>query len=336
MHSADWVENLFLKSFGCLVFISMKLFDAHCHLTDDALSKLEAHAAAAGVEGMACCFDFSNAWNPVAPGGLSFSNAWKKYPQVFPMIGMHPWHVPTIGPEAKRERSRRSDEAATGTGAAIHPWFVRCRAGAACPERGRRETQPETAITLLRQKASAWQADRGYSWKETFQPLEKMLRDFPSLGIGETGLDFSKKFTNRAEQEECFAAHLDLARELDRPVTVHCVKAWGRLIEILKEHPAPRIVLHAFGGSAELIPELMKLNCWFSFGEAVMNPKAKRARAAVVAVPADRLLIETDSCGEPEKLIDVARAVAELRGVPVEEIAELTFKNARTVFSSTD
>ena len=166
-----------------------------------------------------------------------------------------------------------------------------------------------------------------------------------SVGIGETGLDFQEKFTNRAEQEECFAAHLDLARELNRPVTVHCVQAWGRLIDILKEHPAPKIVLHAFGGAVELIPELTELNCTFSFCGNVTNPNAKRVRAAAVAVPADRLLIETDApdfppagCdppNEPANLVHVAQTVAELRGVPVEEIAELTFDNAQKVFGST-
>ena len=159
-----------------------------------------------------------------------------------------------------------------------------------------------------------------------------MVRGFPMLGIGECGLDFCDRFTNRAEQGECFAAHLDLARELDRPVTVHCVQAGGRLVEILRDHPARRILLHAYSGSAELIPELMKLNCWFSFGEAVMNPNAKRVRAAAVAVPADRLLIETDSVDEPDKLIEVARAVAALRGVSVEEIAEMTFNNTQSLF----
>ena len=181
------------------------------------------------------------------------------------------------------------------------------------------------------------------NWEESLPLMRKLLVDFPELGIGETGLDFQTRFSNCAEQEACFAAHLDLARELNRPVAVHCVQAWGRLIGILREHPAPKILLHAFGGAVELIPELTELNCWFSFCGNVTNPKAKRVRAAAAAVPAGRLLIETDSpdfppagCdapNEPANLIHVARAVAELRGVPVEEIAELTFDNALKLFS---
>jgi TatD DNase family protein len=206
-----------------------------------------------------------------------------------------------------------------------HPWFVEGRDGS--PSR-------------------PWRAEDStpYLWKQDIQCLEKLLRDFPNLGIGETGLDFQEKFTNRAEQEASFAAHMDLARELNRPVAVHCVHAWGRLIEILREHPAPKIILHAFSGATDLIPELVDINCWFSFCGSVANPQAKRARASVVAVPEDRLLIETDSpdfpplgcplTNEPANLIHVARAVAELRGISVEAVASRTFSNAAQVFSA--
>lgn len=185
----------------------------------------------------------------------------------------------------------------------IHPWFVR----------------PKHLRTDLQQ-------------------LESLLRKHPSAGIGETGLDFQAQFLNRAAQEESLSAHLDLAREWNRPVSIHCVRAWGRLVDLLRAHPAPRILLHAFSGSPELVPELVKLNCRFSFCGSVANPHARRVRAAAGAVPADRLLIETDSpdftpsgCrppNEPARLVYVARAVAGLRGVPVEEVACTSFANA--------
>jgi TatD DNase family protein len=283
----------------------MKLFDSHCHLQDDALlpniGNVMECAMATGVERMACCGTSPADWDQV----LQLA---EQFPQIIPMIGIHPWFIPMIGPEAKRERPRRSDEAATDQGAAIHPWFV------------------------------------SGEWKQSVQALKKLLREHPEAGVGETGLDFQEKFTNRAEQEASFAAHLDLARELNRPVAVHCVQAWGRLIEILREHPAPKIILHAFGGAPELIPDLVKLNCWFSFCGSVTNPNAKRVRASAVAVPENRLLIETDSpdfpplgCSspnEPSSLIHVARAVAELRGVSSEGLAALTFSNAANLFES--
>jgi TatD DNase family protein len=222
-------------------------------------------AAKAGVERIACCGTCSDDWEKV------FRLA-ERFPQIFPMIG-------------------------------IHPWFV------------------------------------SKGWEDDFQILENLLRENPKAGIGETGLDFQKRFTNCAEQDASFTAHLDLARELNRPVAVHCVQAWGRLIEILREHTAPRILLHAFGGAPELIPELVELNCWFSFCGAVMDTQAKRMRASVAAVPDDRLLIETDSpdftppgcssSNEPANLVHSARAIAELRGVSPEKLTEQTFINAK-------
>lgn len=266
-----------VSSAAC-IFNGMKLFDAHCHLQVPelfpAIGKTMARTEAAGVERMACCGTRSNDWNAVLLLAA-------EYPQVIPMIGIHPWFV---------KQQRLTEDS--------HPCLT----------------------------------------------LEKLLREHPEAGIGETGLDFQKRFTNSAEQEASFAAHLDLARELNRPVAVHCVNAWGRQIEILREHSAPRVLLHAFGGAAELIPELVELNCWFSFCGSVTHPKARRVRAAAVAVPEDRLLIETDSpdfppsgCPEPNEpanLVVIARAVAELRGVSPESLASQTFANAERFFAS--
>ncbi|MCC7300101.1 MAG: TatD family hydrolase [Verrucomicrobia bacterium] len=268
----------------------MKLFDAHCHLQDDALfpaiGSVLARAAAAGVERMACCGTRSKDWNRIFQ--LSES-----YPQIFPMIGTHPWFV-----KGRDGSPSRPDNAARP---AVEPY-------------------------------------------QDIQTLENLLRAHPEAGIGETGLDFQERFTNRAEQEASFAAHLDLARELNRSVAVHCVHAWGRLIEILRAYPAPRVLLHAFGGPAELVPELVTLNCWFSFCGAVANPRAKRVRAAAVAVPEDRLLIETDSpdfapanCAmpnEPANLIHVINALSELRGTTVDSMIRYTFSNAESVFGA--
>lgn len=178
-------------------------------------------------------------------------------------------------------------------------------------------------------------------WKSDVQALGKLLREHPSAGVGECGLDFQKQFKNRAEQEECFVAHLELAAELGRPVAVHCVRAWGRLLEILREHPMPKKIIHAFSGAVELIPELTELNCWFSICGNVTKPEAKRVHAAAAAIPEDRLLIETDApdfrpvgCekpNEPANLVLVVRAVAELRGQPVGQVADSTFRNAESL-----
>lgn len=253
--------------------ISMKLFDAHCHLQVPEIlpdiGRIMDRAAVSGVERMVCCGTNAGDWNTVL-------RLPERFERIISMIGIHPWQV-------------------------------------------------------------------SVDWKENVQCLEKLLQKNPHAGIGETGLDFQKRFTNRAEQEACFTAHLKLARELNRPVAVHCVQAWGRLIEILHESSVPKIILHAFGGAPELIPELVELNCWFSFSGSVADPQAKRTRVSAATVPEDRLLIETDSpdftpagClfpNEPSHLTHVTCAVAELRCIPPERLAAITYANAEYLFT---
>lgn len=251
-------------------------------------------------------------------------------------------HCHVLPPEAFARAAATGVENVAICGTSSKDWKNVLELSKKFPGIGKEKCAPTQLVPMI--GIHPWFCSR--QWKEDFQTLEETVQKVPDLGIGETGLDFQERFTNRAEQEASFAAHLELARELNRPVAVHCVQAWGRLIEILREFPAPKKILHAFGGSPELIPELVELNCRFSFCGNVTNPNAKRVRASAVAVPDDRLLIETDSpdfppagCvppNEPANLIHIARAVAELRGVPVEQIAELTFNNARTVFGLTD
>jgi TatD DNase family protein len=290
------------------ILARMKLFDAHCHLQDEILfqnlGNVMGRAKDADVEKLVCA-------------GTS----------------------PADWPRVAEITARFPHETVSAFG--LHPWFVKGRDGS--PSRPNKAARPDFG-ELSRAAVEPCQKD--------IQTLKTRLIENPAAGLGETGLDFSsfaeaaadrhERFTNRAEQEASFAMHLDLARELNRPVTVHCVHAWGRLIEILREHPAPRVLLHAFGGAPELIPELAELNCWFSFCGLVTRPTAKRVRASAAAVPAERLLIETDSpdfpppgCpspNEPANLIHVARAIAELRGISVEETARITSLNAQHFF----
>jgi TatD DNase family protein len=181
-------------------------------------------------------------------------------------------------------------------------------------------------------------------WKEDIRILEDLLNKNPVAGVGETGLDFQDRFSNQSEQKDSFVEHLNLANKLDRPVAVHCVRAWGKLIEVLKAHSTSRVLLHAYSGSKELIPKLLDLNCRFSFSGLVTHPNARRMREALAVVPIDRLLIETDApdfvpqgkglaeVNEPANLIHIAQAVSKLRKMSLEEVAEKTTRNAHQFF----
>lgn len=195
-------------------------------------------------------------------------------------------------------------------------------------------------------------ADRTPGWLEI---LTTTLQAIPSA-VGEIGLDHALDKSTFADQEAVFLAQIHLANELQRPVSIHCRRAWGRLMELLDEKgwPAFGFMLHSYSGSADLVPPLVRRGAFFSFSGAITFTDNRRGREAVVVVPDDRLLIETDApdlapdlprdaqalhdtagklINEPAHLVYVARTVAALRGMDEESVADLTSGNAATLWT---
>ena len=185
--------------------------------------------------------------------------------------------------------------------------------------------------------------ERSENW---LTELEKLLLATPGGG-GEIGLDHWLEKRDDALHEEVFRLQLRLAQKLRRPVTIHCVQAWGALCDILKQEwvaPLP-FCLHAYGGSVELIEPLAAMGAFFSFAGSVLREKNERARRALAAVPANQLLLETDAPdimpprafqivgskerNEPANLAGIYRGVAQFRGVGVEELAAMVYYNAK-------
>lgn len=178
---------------------------------------------------------------------------------------------------------------------------------------------------------------RSAQWPDV---LEKYLKEIPS-GVGEIGLDHALAERRDAEQGDVFLTQVRLARRLRRPVSVHCRKAWGRLIELLKAEGglADGGVLHSYSGPPELVGELEALGFYLSFSGTVTRSGNRRGHRAAAAVSWERLLIETDSpdlapagapgpVNEPANLALVAEAVARLRRISVDSVAEQTYANA--------
>ena len=176
--------------------------------------------------------------------------------------------------------------------------------------------------------------------------LEQTLALNPSVGIGETGLDHLFEKPDHEEQETAFLAHLALARRLERPISIHCRRAFGRLLELLSREGTPQgSVLHTYSGPPEMVPAFHELGCFFSFSAALTRSGSKRGARAVAAVAPERLLLETDSPdiapaglqdkpNEPANIRLAAEAAARFRQTTVEEIAELTWHNACRCFAS--
>lgn len=165
------------------------------------------------------------------------------------------------------------------------------------------------------------------------QELEACLVSVPS-GVGEIGLDETRGGLD--VQIPLFDAQLGLARRRGLPVTVHCVRAWGPMMEALrKAGPLEAGVLfHAFAGPAELLPALTELGGYFSFSAAALTRGGPRLGKTLRAVPPGRLLLETDcpkrsGRGEPSDLQRALAAAALLLGAEEELLARRLMDNAR-------
>ena len=171
---------------------------------------------------------------------------------------------------------------------------------------------------------------------------EWIARERPCC-VGECGLDYYVEGLDLAFQRRLFQAQLELAKEFDLPVVVHALRAVDDVTSMLRKAGGLRGVVHSFGGSPEQAQQLFKLGFHLGIGGPVTYERAKRLRGIVASMPIDHLLLETDSPdqplqadrgqrNEPARLVEVARVVAELRGVDVETIAEATTRNARILF----
>lgn len=140
-----------------------------------------------------------------------------------------------------------------------------------------------------------WQCpDRPPGWLAT---LTTFLDRHPGAGIGECGLDRWVQPHDLDDQREVFLDQLALAAGRNVPLTIHCLRAWGPLLECLRDHPRPErgFLLHSYGGSAELVPLFAELGAYFSFSGHFLHPRRNRARDAFRHVPLDRILIESDA-----------------------------------------
>lgn len=168
------------------------------------------------------------------------------------------------------------------------------------------------AVLGLAQRHPQVVASFGYHpWyvRERTPEWQKRLAGFldavPSA-VGEIGLDRWIKGHDIADQEEVFVWQLRLAAERNLPVSIHCLQAWGLLVDILRRGPRPAcgFLLHSYGGPMELVNPLAGLGAYFSLPGYFANERKSRQRATFKHVPEDRLLIETDS---PDQNLPVER-----------------------------
>lgn len=188
-------------------------------------------------------------------------------------------------------------------------------------------------------------------WTEemTEQITALATSDSRVVAIGEMGLDFYKA-NNQLQQEKVFEAQLQIARQLDKPIIIHCRDAATRMAELLhrfwSEWGPLRGVMHCWSGTPAETQLFLELGLYVSFSGIVTFKNARAVQASAAIVPSDRLLIETDcpflapvphrgKRNEPAYVKYVAEKLAEIRKVTVESLAMQTTKNACQLFNLT-
>jgi TatD DNase family protein len=166
------------------------------------------------------------------------------------------------------------------------------------------------------------------------------------IAWGEIGLDFHYDNSPRDVQMDAFRRQLQLARAALLPVIIHTREAEAETIEILRSHwPGSRLpgIMHCFSGTSDLVAKALDLGMFISFSGIVTFKKADDLRKVATEVPLGRLLIETDcpylspvpyrgKRNEPAFVVEVARCLAELRGVSPEEMGRITAENFAGLF----
>jgi TatD DNase family protein len=171
--------------------------------------------------------------------------------------------------------------------------------------------------------------------------LGELLADRRAVAVGETGLDFYRDYAPRDRQRELFEAQLGLAAELGKTVVVHTRAASEETAAALEPF-AGTVVLHCFS-APELLPLALERGYYLSFAGNVTYPKAEELREAARAVPADRLLAETDSPylspqprrgrpNEPANVVHTIAMLAEARGEDADALAARLDANATAAF----
>jgi TatD DNase family protein len=184
--------------------------------------------------------------------------------------------------------------------------------------------------------------------EEDLQMIEQLAAHPKVVALGEMGLDYYWDKSPKEVQKEVFRKQIALAKKVKLPIIIHNREATADIIEILKEENAAEVggIMHCFTGSVEVAKQCIDMNFYISFGGPVTFKNAKKPKEVAKEIPLEHLLIETDcpyltphpfrgKRNEPSYVKYVAEAIAELKEVSFEEVAQKTSDNAKKLFGIT-
>ena len=180
--------------------------------------------------------------------------------------------------------------------------------------------------------------------EEVLEEYRKLCKLNPKVkAIGEIGLDYHYEDIPRELQKKAFIAQMELARELDLPVIVHERDAHEDGMAIVRDFPEVTGVFHCYSGSAEMARQLVDRGWYIGFTGVLTFKNARKAIEVAASIPLDRIVIETDcpymapepfrgKRNDPGKIYRMAEKLAEIRGLPLEEIHTITTENGKRLY----
>ncbi len=228
--------------------------------------------------------------------------------------------------------------------------------GMACIVVGNREDDSGRAVELAHTYDNLYAAvglHPMFLHEEEYEPeaYERFLAHEKVVAIGEIGLDYYHLWADTKEEEKSvqqqqaklLVRQLEFAKEHGKPVIIHCRDAYEDLLSVLADWKDYPMVIHTFLGDTATAEKFLALGCMLSFSGIITFAGEKELAATLRSVPLDRMMIETDSPlltpvpfrgkrNEPMYVEEVAKKIAALRRVPVEEIIDTTGKNALQFF----
>lgn len=178
---------------------------------------------------------------------------------------------------------------------------------------------------------------------EILKFIKGQIAKFNAVAVGEIGLDFHYNFSNPDIQKDIFIKQLQLAKEFNLPVIIHCRLAENEVYEILKKEGISRGVIHCFSGNAEEALKFLSLGFYIGITGVVTFPKAVKTKEVVKNIPLDSILTETDGPylapvpfrgkrNEPSFIPYILKEIAGIKSIPEENASRVLFENAKKCF----
>ena len=162
------------------------------------------------------------------------------------------------------------------------------------------------------------------AWELNIKQLERISFSKEIVAIGECGLDYSIR-TNKEIQKEVFFKQLELSEKVEKPIIIHSVRAYADILSIRKKYKVKqKWLFHAYNSSWQMAQDLLKENCYFSFGKFILS-NSRKGLSLIEKIPLNHILLESDE--EENVLLDIYRKVSTIRKIDLEELVSIQKDN---------